>query len=71
MTKMAATPIYGKTRLKILSSRTKKALRLNLGIQHRELKVYQVHSNDDPRLTFDIFMTRSNLRPHTFVWGKC
>ena len=35
-------------------SRTKKALGLNLGIWHRGLKVYQVCSNDDRRLTFDL-----------------
>ena len=33
-------------------------------------KVYQICSNDDPRLTFDLFMVRSNLNPHAFVWGN-
>ena len=28
---------------------------------YRELKVYQVCSNDDPRLTIDLFTARSNL----------
>ena len=27
----------------------------------------QVCSNDDPRLTFDLFTPRSNLHPHAFV----
>ena len=30
--------------------------------------VYQVCSNDDPRLIFDLFTARSNLRPYTFIW---
>ena len=34
------------------------------------LRVYQICSNDDPRLTFDLFTTRSNLCPYAFVWGK-
>ena len=36
--KMAAVPIYGKKHLKIFLSRTKKALRLNLGVWHQGLK---------------------------------
>ena len=50
--------------------RTKKASRLNLGTQHRVLKVYQVSTNGGRRLTFDLFTAKSNLRPHTFVWEK-
>ena len=60
--KMAAMPVYGKT-LKIFFSRTKKGLGLNLGINYRGLKVYQVCSNDDRKLTFDLFTARLNLRP--------
>ena len=56
--------------LKIFFSRTKKALRLNLGIKHRRLKVYRICSNKGRILTFDLFTARSNLRPHTFVWEK-
>ena len=41
---------------------------LKHGIQHRTLKYYQVCSNDDPRLTFDLFMQRSNLVPYAFIW---
>ena len=40
-----------------------KALGLNLGIKHRGLKVCQAGSNDDPRMTFDLSMTRSNGIP--------
>ena len=68
--KMAVMSIYGKNFLKIYFSRTKKASRLIIGIQHHGLKVYQVCSNVDPRLTFDLFSARSNLRPHAVVWGK-
>ena len=45
-------------------------LLLKLGIQHQALNYYQVHSNDDPRLTFDLFTQRSTLVPYTFVWEK-
>ena len=46
------------------------ALRLNPGIKHRGLKVYQVDSNGDTRLTFDLFTAMSTLRPYTFVRVK-
>ena len=48
-------------------SRTKKALRPTLDIKHLGLKVYQVCSNAGRRLTFDLFMARSNLCPLTFI----
>ena len=54
LNKMATKPIYSKKK-KTLFSRTKKALRLKLGIQHRGLKVYQIYLNDDTRMTFDHF----------------
>ena len=59
-----------KQHFKVYFSRTKKASRLSLGIQHRGLKVYQVDLNDDSRLTFDLSMARSNLYFHTLVWGN-
>ena len=70
--KMAAIPINvkKKKRLKMCFSRTKKTLRLNLGNQHWELRVYHICSDDGPRMTqdlFDLFITRSNLRPHKNV----
>ena len=51
---MAAMPIYGEKRLKIFFSRTKKVSRLNLAIEHWGLKIIQVCSNEDQRLTFDL-----------------
>ena len=39
-----------------------------LGIQHWALEYYQVHSNDDPRLTFDLFTKRSTLVSYAFEW---
>ena len=51
MTKMAATPIYGKNSLKIFFSRIRRAMTLGLGIKHLGCRAYQVCSNDDPRLT--------------------
>ena len=47
--------------LKIFFSRTKKASRLNPGIEHRGLKVY---SNDDPGMTLDLSMARKNVYLH-------
>ena len=52
MAKMAAMPIHGR----YLSGTD--WLMLKFGIQHRALEYYQVCSNDDPRLTFDLFMHR-------------
>ena len=70
LNKMAVIPRYGQKLLKVFFSRTKKASRLNLGIKYLGLKVCQVCSNYDPRLTFDFLMARSNLHPYVFVWGK-
>ena len=67
MTKMAATPIYGKT-LKIFFSGTKRPMTLKLGMQHWVLEYYQICSNDDPGLTLTYFTARSNLVPYAFVW---
>ena len=54
LNKMAAMPIYGE-HLKIFFSRTKKASWLNTITEHWGLSIIQVCSNDDPRLTFDLF----------------
>ena len=62
--KMATMTIYGKN----LLLQNQESFILHLGIW--KLKVYQVCSNDDPRLTLDLFMARSNLRPYTFVYKK-
>ena len=59
-----------KRHFKVYFSRTKKASRLSLGIQHWGLKIYQVDLNDDSRLTFDLSMARSNLHSPTLVLGN-
>ena len=69
LNKIAAMPIYGKTLKNLLP--IQESLRLNLGIQHCGLKVYQMCSNDDRSMTFDLFTARPNLRPHTVLWGNC
>ena len=61
--KMAVKPIYGKTLTNLLRQYTKKALRLNLGIQHWGLKFYQVSSSDETRIIFDLLMVWSKLCP--------
>ena len=43
---------------------------LKVGIQHRLLEYYQVHSNDYPGLTLTYFTARLNLVPYAFVWEK-
>ena len=68
--KMTSMPIYGEKHLKVFFSRTMKASSLNLVTEHWGLKVIQVCSNDDPRLIFDLFTARSNLRLYAFVLGK-
>ena len=66
MTKMAATPIYGKT-LKLFFSRTRSPMILKLGMWHQGLKVYKVYINDDPGLTLTYFTARSNLVTWAFL----
>ena len=66
MTKMAATPIYGKKPLKIFLSRTGWPVTLGLGMQHWGCGAYQICSNDDPRLTLTYLTSRSNLLPIAF-----
>ena len=55
--------------LKIYFSRTKKTSRLNRGIQHRGLKVYQVDSNDDSRLTFN-FLWQGQICIPILLYGE-
>ena len=43
---------------------------LEIVLQHRVLKYYQVCSNDDPWLTLTCFMAMSNLVHCAFIWGK-
>ena len=61
MTKMAATPIYGKKHSKIFFSRTRRPISTKLGMLHRGLQPIIVCSNDDPWLTLTYFMAGSNL----------
>ena len=59
MTKMAATPIYGKS-LQISSTEPIHMI-LKLGMQHQGLKLNKVYLNGDPVLTVIYFIARSNL----------
>ena len=61
MTKMAATPIYGKNPSKIFFSTTGRPIFTKLGMQHRGLLPIIVYINDDPGVTLTYFMARSNL----------
>ena len=70
MTKMASTPIYGKTLLNIFFSGTKRPMTLGLGMQHWGCGPYQIYTNDEFRLTLTYFMARSNLIPNAVIWGK-
>ena len=70
MTKMAATPIYGKNPSKIFFSRTKGPMTLWLGMKHWRLGPIIICSNDDHRLTLTCFTARSNLVSYAFIWGK-
>ena len=67
MTKMTATPIYGKDHLKIFS-RNRRPMTLGLGMWHWGCVAYQVCSNDEPKLTLTYFTSRSNLLPNAFKW---
>ena len=69
MTKMAATPIYGKN-LENLFSRTRSSIIFKLGMQYQGLKLYTGCINDDPGLTLTYFTAGSNLFTYTFEWGK-
>ena len=70
MTNLAAMPIYGKHFNKVFFSGTERPMTLNVNMQHRVLKSYQVCSNDGPGLTLTYFTTRSKLVPYVFVWEK-
>ena len=70
MIKMDAMLIYGKNLSKIFPLGTDRLMSLKLCIQHQALEYYQVRSNDDPRLTFDLFMQRSTLFPWCICMGK-
>ena len=60
MTKMAATPIYGKTFENLFSPEQGSLMILKLCMQHQELKLYKVYINDDPGLTLTYFTAMLN-----------
>ena len=70
LTKMAPMPIYGKNPLKIFLSRTKKHGTLKLDIWCLWHKAYQVCSNDDPKLTIDLFNRKVKLTFLYIYMGK-
>ena len=66
MTKMAATPIYGKNPSKIFFSGTGRSISTkNWGLQP-----IIVCSNNDPGVTLTYFMARSNLVTQAFLLEK-
>ena len=64
---VAAMAIHGIHLLNIFS-RTEQSMILKLGMQHRVFEYYQIPSNDDLSLTFDLLTQRSTLVPDAFVW---
>ena len=61
MTKMAATPVYGKNLSKIFFSGTGGPISTKLGMLHWGLQPIIVCSNDDHLVTLTYFTARSNL----------
>ena len=61
MTKMAATPLYGKNPLKIFFSGTTGLIFTKLGMYYWGLQPIIDYSNDDPGLTLTYFTARSNF----------
>ena len=70
MTKMAATPKYGKTSLKIFFSRTNWRIYSKFGLYLWGLQPIIVCSNDDPGMTLTYCMVSSILETKAFTWGK-
>ena len=66
---MAAMSIYGKNTWKCSSPEPRKLWGWILVYNIEDSKLYQVCSNDDHRLTFDLFTAMSNLRLYRFVLG--
>ena len=67
MTKMAATPIYGKIFQKYFFYRTNSPMIMKLRMEHLELNLYTVYINNDPELTLTYFAAMSNLAKLVFV----
>ena len=70
MTKIAATPIYGKNPSKNLLLQNKRANDLVAWYVAWGLGHKIVCSNDDPKLILTYFTPRSNLVSYAFIWGK-
>ena len=70
MTKMAATPLYGKNPSKIFFSGIGGPTSNKLGMKHMGLQPIIVCSNDDPGLTLTNFTARSNLVTLAFYRKK-
>ena len=70
MTKMAATPIYGKNPSKIFYSRTDRLIFTKLGMQHQGLQPIIVCSNDDPGMTMTYFNGKVKFGNLGFSIGK-
>ena len=70
MTKMAATPIYGKNPSKIFLSGTGRPISMKLGMQHPGLQPVKVCSNDDPGVTLTYFTAKSKFVTKVFLWEK-
>ena len=70
MTKMAATPIYGKNPSKIFSSGTYRRISTKLGMWHKGLQPIIVCSNDVPGVTLTYVTARSNLVTKAFLMEK-
>ena len=70
MTKMAATPIYGKNPSKIFLSGTGGQISTKLRMKHWGLQPIIVCSNDGPRVSLTYLTARSNLVTKAFLWEK-
>ena len=64
---MPPHPYMVKT-LQISYSLEQKANGLGTWFEHCGCGLYQVCTNDEPSMTY--FMSRSNVIPNAFIWGK-
>ena len=68
MTKMTATPVYGKKIQKSFPTFiTNSPMIMKLGTEHYKLKLYTFYINDDPELTLTHFTTMSILEKLVFI----
>ena len=65
MTKVAATPTYGKNLQTYFFP-----MILKLGMQHRRLKLKIFYINDDPGLSLTYLTAWSNVVAYACEWGK-